>query len=333
MRNLFIVTMVALSISAFAQIPTNGLVAWYPFNGNANDGTANGLNGIVNGATLTADRFGNSNSAYLFDGSSNFIEIPDDNLLDLSDNFSLCAWIKVNDSVQIEQAIIGKQRLSGHTGYNLLFNNVSFGMNNGSQNQIVYLSTQICNKGWHLLIGTYNGSVGKLYIDGDSVAFKTFSMSLLNSTMPVYIGKEFANGRYFDGIIDDVRIYNRALSASEISALYDENICYQTITVTDTLIINANITGYNPIIYQNSVKIYPNPTSDHITIDFGSNYETMNGYTLKITNSLSQVVLISSVNQQQTTVDLSTWTGKGVYFVHLIDAQSNTIDIRKIVLQ
>ena len=214
-----------------------------------------------------------------------------------------------------------------------MYNNVSFGMNNGSQNQIVYLNTQICNKRWHLLIGTYNGSVGKLYIDGDSVSSNTYTMSLLNSNLPVFIGKEFTDGRYFDGIIDDVRIYNRALTNSEISALYYEYICYQTITVTDTLIINANITGYSPIVYQNSVKIYPNPASDHITIDFGSNYSTMNGYSLKITNSFNQVVFFDFVNQQQTSVDLSTWTGNGIYFVHLIDAQNSTIDIRKIVLQ
>ena len=110
-------------------------------------------------------------------------------------------------------------------------------------------------------------------------------------------------------------------------------LCYQTITVTDTLIINANITGFIPLAFQNTIKIFPNPTNDHITIDFGSNYSTMNGYTLKITNSLSQIVYTTSINTQQTTVNLSTWTGNGLYFVHLIDAQGSTIDIKKIVLQ
>lgn len=117
--------------------------------------------------------------------------------------------------------------------------------------------------------------------------------------------------------------------------IYNPNYCSDTIhlTVTDTLIINANLTSLNPLTYQNTIKIYPNPTNDHIIIDFGSNYSTMNGYTLKITNTLSQVVYTTLVNSQQTTVDLSTWNGNGIYFVHLIDAQSNTIDIRKIVLQ
>ncbi len=79
--------------------------------------------------------------------------------------------------------------------------------------------------------------------------------------------------------------------------------------------------------------IYPNPANDHITIDYGSNYSTMRGYTLKITNTLGQTVFTSPINQAQSVVDLSTLSGNGIYFVHLIDANSNTIDIRKIVLQ
>jgi hypothetical protein len=71
-----------LSILAFlpsmlmAQIPTNGLVASFPFNCNANDESGNGFNGIVNGATLTTDRCNKDNSAYLFDGYSNYIKLP-----------------------------------------------------------------------------------------------------------------------------------------------------------------------------------------------------------------------------------------------------------------
>jgi hypothetical protein len=117
--------------------------------------------------------------------------------------------------------------------------------------------------------------------------------------------------------------------------VFQANYCTDTIhlTVTDTLFINANLVSINPLIYQNTIKIYPNPTSDHITLDFGGNYSTMNGYTLKITNQLSQIVYTTLINSQSTTVDLSTWTGNGIYFVHLLDEQSNTIDIRKIVLQ
>jgi hypothetical protein len=71
---------------------------------------------------------------------------------------------------------------------------------------------------------------------------------------------------------------------------------------------------------------------DHITIDNG-NFAAMAGYTIKIENNAGQQVFQSAINQQQFYVDLSTWTGNGLYFVHLIDPQNNTVTVRKIVLQ
>jgi hypothetical protein len=83
---------------------------------------------------------------------------------------------------------------------------------------------------------------------------------------------------------------------------------------------------------QNTILIYPNPASDHITIDNG-NYTAMAGYTIKIENNAGQQVFQSVVNQPQFYIDLSTWSGNGLYFVHLIDPQNNTVTVRKIVLQ
>ena len=68
-----------LSFPGKAQVNlANGLIAYYPFSGNANDASGNGNNAVFNNATLTTDRFGNPNSAYYFDGVSNYIQIPDD---------------------------------------------------------------------------------------------------------------------------------------------------------------------------------------------------------------------------------------------------------------
>ena len=103
-------------------------------------------------------------------------------------------------------------------------------------------------------------------------------------------------------------------------------------TVTDTLVINATITGINPPNNQNTLKVIPNPTSTHITIDYG-NFNAMNGYTLNIVNSIGQTVFTTPINQQTSYIDLFTWTGNGIYFVQLIDPQNNTIENRKIVLQ
>jgi hypothetical protein len=102
-------------------------------------------------------------------------------------------------------------------------------------------------------------------------------------------------------------------------------------TVTDTLIINTTLSLPAPN-NENTILIYPNPASDHITIDNG-NYVAMAGYTIKIENNAGQQVFQSAVNQPQFYIDLSTWSGNGLYFVHLIDPQNNTVTVRKIVLQ
>jgi hypothetical protein len=126
-------------------------------------------------------------------------------------------------------------------------------------------------------------------------------------------------------------------SAAVISIL---DTCITSITiydtlltsVTDTLIINAMLTGITPPNNFNTVQIYPNPASTHISVDYG-NFGAMAGYTIKIVNSIGQTVFTSPINQQTSYIDLSTWTGNGIYYVQLIDPQNNTIENRKIVLQ
>ena len=85
----------------FAQIPsyvpTNGLMGWYPFNGNANDESGNGNNGTVTGATLTADRFGVANRAYLFGGFNNFINVPNSpSLASPTNEVTIAFWGRIN---------------------------------------------------------------------------------------------------------------------------------------------------------------------------------------------------------------------------------------------
>ncbi len=115
---------------------------------------------------------------------------------------------------------------------------------------------------------------------------------------------------------------------SQSATIYDTTY----ITVTDTLLINTSVTGINPPNNINTIKVFPNPASSHITIDYG-NFAIMNGYQLKITNSLDQQMFQTAINQQTSYISLASWTGNGLYFVHIIDPQGNTIDIRKIVLQ
>lgn len=338
-----------LSISLSAQIPVNGLKAHYQFNGNANDNSGNGNNGVVSGATLTSDRFGNANSAYLFNGINNKITLTNANL-SLPDSFSVSSWVSINnlspsnyDAPIISQwngttsgtrkFAVGYRRINTQIGMSLYLCNAS---NTQFDYYPINWNPQVST--WYHFVTIFKpGVYVKTYVNGVLHYSSTTSIPaiLTTPTNPqIEIGHMVASlGNYwFNGSIDDIRIYDRILNQTEISTLYNENICYQNITVTDTLLINTNITGFNPVTYKNTIKVWPNPTNDHITIDNG-NLANITGYQIKITNSLSQQVFQSAITQQQFYVDLSTWTGNGIYFVHIIDGQGNTIDIKKIVLQ
>jgi len=134
---------------------------------------------------------------------------------------------------------------------------------------------------------------------------------------------------------------NSCSNSSEISTIvYDTTgvLCtsfdtvFTYISVTDTLIINFVLTGIASPNNVNTIKVYPNPASTYIYIDCG-NYASMNGYTIRIDNSLGQTVYTTPISQQNYYIDLSSWTGNGTYFVYIIDNLSNTIDVRKIILQ
>lgn len=333
-------TILITSFISVAQIPTNGLIGSWPFSGNSIDVSGNNFNGVVNGATLTTDRFGQSNSAYEFNGSTN---IQIDNFTDTSQTFTINLWFDAyTDGDPGTWELL--HRSDSISRFNAAWN-MSWGRQNVSNylHSILYTTTgDIVNlsdsnmalNSWYMATMTNDGAMKKIYVNGvliDSAATLGTTIDYSNKTL-LSIGFD-SEINWFTGKIDDIRIYNRALDSNEVTALFNENICFQTITVTDTLIINANLTGFNPVAYQNSIKIYPNPSYDHITIDNGSNYSTLAGYTLRIDNSLSQPVYSTIVSQQIYNIDLNTWTGNGVYFVYLINSTGHLVDVRKIVIQ
>ncbi|MBC7413173.1 MAG: T9SS type A sorting domain-containing protein [Bacteroidia bacterium] len=356
MKKIILFASLAFSINAFAQVPSyvpnNGLVGYWPFTGNANDESGNSHNGTVNGATLTTDRFGNTSSAYNFTGTTNDITLANSQTL-VNGSFTVSAWCTIDvlspsnyDAVLIGQFngqisndrkwLFGYRSISSQRGISYYFcdNSGSFLSNAYTLNWLPQVST------WYHITWIFTSANSiETYVNG--ILHSTVSLTLRNfnnaaSTILTKIGNGIDIGSFaqlpWNGKIDDVGIWNRVLTQQEIQNLYNANICYQNVTVTDTLVINTGITGFNPITYKNTIKVYPNPTNDHITIDNG-NISNLTGYQIKITNSLSQQVFQSGITQQQFYVDLSTWTGNGIYFVHIIDAQGNTIDIKKIVLQ
>ena len=200
---------------------TNGLVAYYPFNGNANDASGNGNNGTVVGARLTTDRFGTPNSAYNFTGSgSTYITVPDSPSLDVTSAITMAVWIKSAGGGTYGPRILSK----GPPCYEMnVLRPSSDTMANFDIQTLQQVSTHLCldQVNWIHLVGTYDGQVMRFYTNGTLAVQANVSGPIAVNNEPLAIGQNFDdNSDYFNGDIDDVRIYNRALSGNEVSQLY-----------------------------------------------------------------------------------------------------------------
>ena len=339
----FALTIQIISAQVPSYVPSNGLAGWWSFSGNANDSSANANNGTVNGATLITDRFGNANSAYSFDGINNFIEIQNSNSLQFAtNNQSVSFWIKISETpLPINpsvQAIIGKYKnLNGFLVHFAGDGSLFYSIKNSSTTlwgDCPILSSNYPLNNYFHVVYTNDNNLLKGYINGQlfTTTVLTPGINIGTTLESLLFGKELSNDNYFKGILDDIGIWNRALTEDEINNLYNANICYQNITVTDTLVINTGILSYNPVTYNSTVTIYPNPAKDHITIDCG-NINNVTGYNIKIFNELGQEVFAGAMNTQQYSVPLKTWTGNGLYLVKIYDASNNVVNTKKIILQ
>ena len=208
-------------LSVFGE-PVDGLIAYYSFNRSATDDSGNGNHGTVYGATLTTDRFGNPDSAYHFDGIDDYIEVNPSNNLDIADEITIAAWVRIEQpgGYGSPQHYVVDSRDGNGGGYGLNVDTDRIQM--GVGDHWADLPLQFQASSWHHIAGTYDGSEVIVYIDG----FETASVSyggweIKSSSKPLYIGQWYAFGERFDGVIDEVYIYDRALSENEIKKLYN----------------------------------------------------------------------------------------------------------------
>ena len=319
---------------------TQGLVGYWPFCGNALDESGNNNHGTVNGATLTTDRFGNAGSAYGFDGVNDFVQVAHSPTLILSTKLSISFWLnQVDYSMGVnERCPLGKVN---SVGDGISFETVDaigtccgsqFYLRNGGQPVQYEDSSSMPVNAWVHLVGTYDGTLLKLYQNNNLLGTSSGPVDISSISVDLFFGKEGINNRFFKGSLDDIAIWNRALTPQEIQQVYNQGICQTSITVTDTLLIHTGLTSYNPVAYGNTLKVWPNPGNTAITLDAG-NLSSMQGWKYKVANTLGQTVVNeTAINQQQTNIILSTWGGNGIYYLHLINPQGHAIEIKKIVL-
>ena len=215
---------------AHAQVVApDALVAAYPLDGTAEDASGNGFDGTTLGATATTDRFGRTNSALFFNGTNAYVDLGNRAEFNFTNSFTLNAWVKTAGG--LNSYIVGKYAFESAFSYSP--NSYGLGVDEGlaPYSFVVgasgpYYDTRgnaSLNDGeWHVLSLTYDDATEtlRLYTDGELKATReTGDMPPFTNNLPLLIGK-VSSGLHFTGSIDDVTIYNRALSETELAIIH-----------------------------------------------------------------------------------------------------------------
>ncbi len=342
-----IVTSIIFLVLSFtistAQISKEGMVRYYTLNGTALDYSGNNLDGTVYGPVTIMDRFNNWRFAYSFSNENeDYIDLPNTNI-ELNE-YSYSIWVNLSEYPKSGQKSIifdiggldGDQVISYNNNYgvNEMHNGWTFHSYDINSVKTVSTNTEATLGMWYHIVAIRNLNEIKLYVNGNLISTRlvTGNADYGVTETKVYLGTRYDKTNFFSGSIDDLRVYNRPIDESEVLALYNEGICVINEQVTDELTINLIRTSYNPISYQNSIKIYPNPTKDEISIDFG-NLEGITNYSLNIYNSQGQQVYSNIMDKTDTNVDLTTFGGPGLYIIIVKDQNGFTLKEKKIILQ
>ena len=329
----FYIILLSFSYIVNAQImPTIGLVGYWPFDGNANDMSGNGNNGIVNGAIPAPDRFGNINKAYKFNGVNSKITVLHNSSIDIPNNtdFTFTYWQKSYTN-NIDRIILSKHTPGTWNGYNFIAGNsqnpgycttpqhIYFYAAAGAQQDACSNGALLADSTWHFIVGMYKASTNQtfLYIDGvlqSDIGQSSGSMSN-NSNMSFGYDDDNNNG-FFNGVLDGGRLYKRTLTEAEITILYSED--------NNTTSINKKEISSGDL-----VSLYPNPNNGEFTINI-NNYSKNNNNIIKIINQLGQVVYQTDMKNNE--IPLKTKLTNGVYFLNITGNLGNRIN-KKIVIK
>jgi hypothetical protein len=265
MKTRTITTFIVLYVWAFWGHAQLGIIAHYPLDGNANDISINALNGtIIGNPTPTTDRFGQSGSAMAFDGVDDHIDLGSSALLKPTAAVTLSLWAQ-NDNWS---SFWNWAALAGNTssgGYELVVHGATnvfeSEVNRNSTYGVANYPLASLNSNWHHFALTYDGRYNILYVDGVAVdtddAGANFPIHYSYPNNHTLIGAEAGTvgteGDYFSGKIDDVQFYDRALSANEISDLF-----------------NGFVGINDPYELSVSINLFPNPAFQDLQLQVQS---------------------------------------------------------------
>jgi hypothetical protein len=241
MKTTILLTLFLISLNSTSQIPSyvpsNGLVGWWPFNGNANDESGNGNNGTVIGALLANDRNGAANKAYNFNGIDNYIDLGNPSALGNNpSSYTQAGWAYFNDFNDTYVFISKRHDNSGSdwatpkTTANNTF--IFYADDAFYTNAPVAESNGLLINQWYHLTFVKSSDIYSIYVNGLMVSSITDSHQMTGSTNNLIIGAQLAWPEFMKGSLDDIGVWNRALTEQEILALYQG--CQMSITTQPT---------------------------------------------------------------------------------------------------
>lgn len=280
--------LVFLAETGSAQVNLEkGLMAYYPFNGNAKDESGNNNHPVYNNATITADRFGNPNSAYHFNGVYQYMRIPNKPTLNFNNEISLSVWVRPTGfyyGICHASSIISKGGGNYNPGnYALRFDDALYSMGSGCDGGICdtlhqnfrgtgtvlkpYGGEFIQKNKWYHVMYTNDGKYARLYVNCELKYVVAFPETFTNDE-DLFIGKSDDEFYPFwmNADLDDLRIYNRALEPAEIFALCEDTVANKPADLANEPVLEKRTTEVmREIAVDNdsiTVTLYDNGTVD-----------------------------------------------------------------------
>jgi hypothetical protein len=324
MKKIILPFLLLFFFHAYAQLPSyvpaNGLIAWWSFNGNANDESGNNNNGTINGAVLTADRFGNGNSAYSFDGTNSYISIPSSSSLESpTTQLTMSAWVKLAGYSLVGQAfdpILAKSNSSANAfmyRFTVDINGISFyaGINNWTTNTGAAYNFSLNQ--WYLLTAVLDSFASYLYLNDSLVATNVFTTSIATDNLPLEIGRDvMGSTEVFNGIIDDIGIWHVALTQQQVTNLY----------VGPTV-------GIPESLGETQLNIFPNPASVSTSITISSDKDSKLKAKLFSMDG-KEISYFEMMTNEPKVILLSSYT-PGIYYLK-IETSENQVLVKKIIV-
>ncbi|MCK5465823.1 MAG: hypothetical protein KAI95_22495, partial [Bacteroidales bacterium] len=230
-------------------LPTGNLIALYPLNGNAEDASGNGLHGTPGGVSWVSDKDGAPNNAAQFDGTNDFIHVPNDDKLNFQDALSIACWIKIDQFFAREQHPVSHGSWQNRYKISIGDQHIRFTVNTSDAIKDLDSKTvPVAGQGYHLAV-IYNGTDMEIWLDGKLDAFTSHAGLINKTAYDLAFGQNLpgVNDYNFKGALDAVSIFDYGLFPDQIKDHMENSI-------------NLSIPG-SAIRASKRISVFPNPVT------------------------------------------------------------------------